>query len=489
MTSKRVLVTGATGYIGGRLIPLLERRGYTVRAVARHPEYLRDRFAPETEIVGADVLDPDTLGPALQGIDTAFYLVHSMGSRSSFVQTDRIGAENFAQAAERAKVRRIIYLGGLGGDEPLSPHLASRQEVGRILRASGVPTIEFRASAIIGSGSLSFELVRALVQKLPIMIVPRWVFTASQPIAIEDVLAYLSEAIEIPQEESVVFEIGGADRVTYADLMQEYARQRGLRRYMIPVPVLTPRLSSLWLGLVTPLQARIGRKLVDSLIHETVVTDPSANMRFKVRPRGVREAIARALVREDHELAQTRWSDALSSGTQRTWGGVQFGTRLVDSRTIHVACSAADAFRPVERIGGQNGYYIANWLWRTRGFLDRMVGGIGMRRGRRNPHQLFPGDAVDFWRVEAIEPGRLLRLFAEMRLPGRAWLQFEIEKDGDGSLIRQTAIFDPVGLSGLLYWYSIWPLHQYVFAGMLNGIARAALAESRKPITVTKEMS
>jgi uncharacterized protein YbjT (DUF2867 family) len=483
--NKRVLVAGATGYVGGRLIAALEGAGYQVRAMARRPEHLQGRVAPATEIVQADVLDPDSLKVAMRNVDVAFYLIHSMGSRRSFVHSDRVAAENFARAAEANGVQRMIYLGGLGSGKELSAHLASRQEVGRILRESNVPTIEFRASAIIGSGSLSFDLVRALVQKLPVMIVPRWVFTLSQPIAIEDVIAYLMESITIDLPKSEVFEIGGADQVTYAELMKEYARQRGLRRYMIRVPVLTPRLSSLWLGLVTPLQARVGRKLVDSLIHETIVTDRKAQDRFTVRPRGVADAIARALVREDREFAQTRWSDAISSSSERSWGGVPFGTRLVDSRAVTVACSPQEAFRPIERIGGTNGYYIANWLWAIRGFIDRLVGGVGLRRGRRDPQHLYPGEALDFWRVEAVEPNRLLRLRAEMRLPGRAWLQFEVEPDGERCVIRQTAIFDPVGLAGLMYWYGIWPLHQFVFAGMLHGIAKAAISQTSSSALMT----
>lgn len=479
---ERILVTGATGYVGGRLAPVLASRGYRVRCLCRRPEYLRPRLGSELEVVAGDVLDPASLGQGLTGIDAAYYLVHSMGTDRSFEDEDRRAAANFAAAARAAGVRRVIYLGGLGSGENLSPHLASRHEVGQILRDLGVPTVEFRASAIVGSGSLSFEMVRALVQKLPVMLLPRWVRTEAQPIAIEDVIEYLWRALELPDGECGVYEIGGADRVRYDDLLREYARQRGLKRLMIPVPVLTPYLSSLWLGLVTPLQARIGRKLIDSLCHETVVRDDRAATVFPIRPKGIREAIARALVNEDREFAQTRWSDAISSAPPvRSWGGTTFGTRVVDSRVARVPCPPELAFIPIERIGGRVGWYYANWLWRVRGFLDRLVGGVGLRRGRRNPTSLLPGDALDFWRVEAIEPGRLLRLFAEMKLPGRAWLQFEVEPDGEGALIRQTAIFDPVGLFGIVYWYGIYPLHQIVFAGMLRGIALAATAEASQP--------
>jgi uncharacterized protein YbjT (DUF2867 family) len=360
----------------------------------------------------------------MTGIDTAYYLVHSMGA-ANFEKSDREGARNFAAAAVEAGIKRLIYLGGLGEGDDLSPHLRSRQEVGRILRESGVHTresgvhtIELRASIVIGSGSLSFEMVRALVDRLPVMITPRWVRIRAQPIAVEDVVEYLMEALEAPiDDESVVVEIGGANQATYAEIMTEYARQRGLKRLMIPVPVLTPRLSSLWLGLVTPLYATIGKKLIESITHETLVRDEAAVRLFAVRPCGFREAIQRALHNEDSEVASTRWSDALSSrGNQRSWGGVRFGSRLVDSRRIAVRRSTADVFRAIRRIGGRTGWHSPLWPWRLRGFVDLLAGGPGMRRGRRDPENLSVGDAVDFWRVEAYQENRLLRLAAEMKL-------------------------------------------------------------------------
>jgi len=469
----RVLLTGATGYVGGRLIGELEAAGVRLRCLARRPEYLQPRVGSNTAVVGGDVLDLESLRGAVKDIDVAYYLVHSMGSSGDFEEQDRRGAENFGRAAREAGVRRIVYLGGLGHDDSLSRHLESRQEVGEVLRESGVPTIEFRASIIIGSGSLSFEMIRALVEKLPVMVTPRWVKSPAQPIAIEDVLAYLVEAATVPLTHSAIYEIGGADRVSYREIMREYARQRGLRRLMIQVPVLTPRLSSLWLGLVTPVYARIGGKLIDSVRNATVVRDESALRDFAVRPRGIAEAIERALVHEDREFAETRWSDALSSGRTRSWGGVKFGSRLVDSRTARVDREPRQAFRPIERLGGQVGWYFADWLWRLRGFLDLLVGGVGSRRGRRDPETLVPGETVDFWRVEVFEPPELLRLHAEMKLPGRAWLQFEVAEVEGGSEIRQTALFDPIGLLGLLYWYSLWPVHKLVFSGMLRGIVRA----------------
>lgn len=523
-TPARILVTGASGYVGGRLVPALEARGERVRCLARTPRYLEGRFSPATEIVRGDALDRPSLDAALKGVDTAYYLVHSMGSGAGFEERDRACALNFACAARRRRVRRVIYLGGLGasngsavakgtsgnGGRPgprgtvgnrLSPHLASRHEVGGILASHGPATVEFRASIIIGSGSLSFELIRGLVNRLPVMITPRWVRARAQPIAIGDVIAYLMHGLDLETDGNEVFEIGGPRRVTYGELMREYARKIGVRRVMIPVPLLTPRLSSLWLGLVTPLHARVGRKLIDSLRNDTVVHDARALARFPVRPLGVGQAIARALEVEDRRMARTRWSDAVSSSGRRpSWGGMCIGSRMVDRQQALTAVEPARAFSPIQRIGGTRGWYFATWLWMLRGVLDQLLGGVGMRRGRRHPVEVRPGDPLDFWRVEAFEPGRLLRLKAEMKVPGRAWLQFEVEPargagadrdiaaldtGGDGgrcadlwcgSRITQTAVFDPLGLAGLVYWYALYPVHWLIFRGMLRGIVRAGVA-------------
>jgi len=482
-SSRLILIAGASGYVGGRLLKRLEAEGRSLRCLARRPEHLAARVAATTEVVAADVRDRASLTRALEGVDTAYYLVHAMGEKSAaFASEERLGAINFGDAAHVAGVRRIVYLGGLADPaDSLSAHLRSRLEVGEVLRQSGVPVVEFRASIIIGSGSLSFELVRSLVERLPLMICPRWVATQAQPIAIEDVLAYLVAAADLPQGPGRVYEIGGAEVVSYGDVMREYARQRGLKRVLIPVPFLTPFLSSLWLGLVTPVFAHVGRKLIAGVSNPSVVRDPAALADFAVRPRGLAQAISRAISNEDRELAETRWSDSLgSAGRQRTWAGVRFGTRLVDSRTVDVPVGVASAFAPIRRIGGANGWYAANLLWRIRGYIDLLAGGVGMRRGRRDPEELRVGDHVDSWRVEAYEPNRRLRLAAEMKLPGRAWLEFEVEGDDRSSTIRQTAVFDPVGLSGLAYWYALYPAHALVFSGMLEALAARSRRERRR---------
>lgn len=460
----------------------MESAGLPIRCLARRPENLSGKVAGTTEVVQGDLHDRDSLDRAMRNIDVAYYLVHSLGSSGDFEAEEATAAQNFADAARKAGINRIIYLGGLGGsDQSASPHLRSRRRVGDILRGSGATVMEFRASIVIGSGSVSFEMVRALVERLPVMVTPRWVAASAQPIAINDLLAYLEAGLKVQVDGNQVFEIGGADVVSYGDLMREYARQRGLRRTMIAVPVLSPRLSSLWLGLVTPVYARIGRKLIDSLRHASVVESPPPHGTFDIRPVGVAEAIASAIRNEDREFAESRWSDALSSSGPR--GGtrtLRFGSRLVDTRTVTVPISPDAAFYPISRIGGDTGWYFADYLWRIRGFLDLLTGGVGVRRGRRNPTELVVGDTVDWWRVESYEEGRRLKLYAEMRLPGRAWLEFEVAPSGDGVVIRQTAEFDPLGLAGLIYWYTLWPLHAYVFRGMIHGIANAAQAEARK---------
>lgn len=473
---RQILLTGATGYIGGRLLTRLEESGHRIRCLARRPEYLQGRLGPNVEVVRGDVLDPGSLKDALKGVETAYYLVHSVGASDDFEELDREAAVNFGRAARQQGVRRIIYLGGLGDESAnLSPHLRSRQLVGQTLAASGVPVIEFRASVIIGSGSLSFELVRSLVERLPVLLTSRWVTVSAQPIAVEDVLEYLREALDFDDSGYRIFEIGGRDRATYADTMREYARQRAIRRVMIPLPFLNPRLSSLWLGLFTPVYARFGKMLVESISLPTVVRDPAALQAFRVRPMGLSEAIGEALRNEDREFSETHWWHSLSaSGPATQWGGVRFGNRLVYERQVRAGSNPEQAFDVIKRVGGKNGWYYANWLWVLRGFLDLLAGGVGVRRGRRHPIDIRVGDVIDWWRVERYEPGQLLLLHAEMKLPGRAWLEFTVEDQDSHPTIVQRAIFDPVGLMGLAYWYGIYPLHALVFRGMLRNMADAA---------------
>lgn len=476
-----ILLTGPTGYVGGRLLAELQSRGTRVRCLTRRPEALRG-LAATTEAVQADLRDEDGLTEACAGVETAYYLVHSMGSRGAFAQEDRDAARNFARAARAAGVRRIVYLGGLGGGDDLSSHLASRHEVGRVLGSTGVPVTEFRAGIVIGSGSLSFEVMRALVRRLPLMVTPRWVRTLTQPIAIDDVIAYLVAALDQRGDGDRVYEIGGPDVLSYEHLMLEYARQRNLVRRILRVPVLSPRISSLWLGLVTPVYARVARKMIDGLRNETVVHDDRALRDFPgIRPRGVREAVALAIA--DRDAAPTRWSDALSSaGARRRQPGTPLKRQMVDSRWVAVTVPPEQAFAPIQRVGGRTGWYYGDPLWGLRGFLDLLVGGVGTRRGRRHPVDIAPGDTVDFWRVEAFEPDRILRLVAEMKTPGKAWLQFRVEPAAGGSLIRQTAFFEPTGLLGRLYWYAMVPAHQFMFRGMLRRIAD--IAEGRETIPV-----
>lgn len=478
MKQPTILLTGVTGYVGGRLLPLLEKKDYSLLCLVREPIQIQERFDPRTKIFKGDVLDKASIIQAMKGVDIAFYLIHSMRADKNFAEQDRLAAINFAQAASECNVKRIIYLGGLGDShQNLSSHLQSRQEVGFYLRenAKGVQVIEFRASIIIGSGSLSFELIRSLCERLPVMLTPKWIWTMAQPIAIDDVLTYLCKAIEIDISGNRIFEIGGKDQMSYGDIMLEYIRQRKLKRWLIPVPVLTPWLSSLWLGLVTPIYARIGRKIIESIRFPTVVEDRQAEDLFQVHPIGVKEAIVAALSNEDREFAQTHWLDSLSAGgSQPNWKEVKFGNRIIDSYSLEVKASPEEAFTPIRRIGGRTGWYYGNSLWHIRGWLDLILGGVGLRRGRRHPEHLRVGDFLDFWRVEAIEPNQHLLLKAEMKLPGRAWLEFKIEPTSQGSIIHQRAIFDPLGVGGLLYWYILYPIHHWMFKGILNQIAREA---------------
>ena len=482
----RILVVGASGYIGGRLVPLLAARGHELVLMSRDARALAARF-PQARVVVADLLDPSTLPMALEGVEVAYYLAHSMGAgERGFAERDREAADNFGQAARRAGVSQIVYLGGLGDDSAdLSHHLASRHETGARLAAHGVPVTEFRAAVIIGSGSASFEILRHLTERLPIMITPRWVGTRCQPIGIADVLDYLVGALDHPEVTGVV-EVGGPDILSYGDMMRTYARLRGLRRLMIPVPVLTPRLSSYWVNLISPVPAAIARPLIEGLRNEVVVQDPGAAAAFGLHPLSYVEALGRAIDRVDRHDVESTWFDALAASDRASLSSVTSREGMIVERRGRVVAAPPElVFAEVERLGGEAGWPYANALWRIRGLVDRLVGGVGMRLGRRDPVHLRVGDALDFWRVEEVRRPTLLRLRAEMKVPGRAWLQYEVTATEGGSRLVQTAFFEPKGLPGLAYWYSLYPVHGLIFRGTVRVIAKRVVrrADGGPPTT------
>lgn len=484
--SKTVLVTGATGYVGGRLVPRLLNAGYAVRVLVRGgPRRLNSRpWNDEVDIVIGDVLAPETLGAAMTGVDVAYYLIHSMSGSGEFSTRDVEAARNFASAAAEHGVSGIVYLGGLGNPESdLSEHLRSRQETGKALRQFDVPVTEFRAGMVVGSGSLSFEMMRNLTERLPVMIAPRWVYTKTQPIAIRDVLNYLVAALETPQSKGQIIEIGCPDVLTYADMMMTYARLRGLRRIIIRVPVLTPRLSSYWVHWMTPVPASVATPLIEGLRNELVVRDDRARKLFpEIEPIDFATAVRLALTRVEQGEIETLWSDALASsqGDIEPVYLTQEQGMLIERRQKMVEAPAAAVYRAFASLGGDQGWPPYNSLWQLRGMLDRLVGGVGMRRGRRHPTDVRQGEALDFWRVEMVQPDRLLRLRAEMKLPGEGWLQFEVNEAEDGrSELVQTAYFAPKGLPGLLYWYAIYPLHSLIFSRMIDDVTSRSLLLAR----------
>lgn len=486
----RVLVTGATGYIGGRLVPYLLEAGHEVRCAVRTPDKLATRaWRDQVEVVRVDLLDASTLDAACEGIDAIHYLVHAMDGEGDFESRDRQAAENLRNAAAAAGVQRIVYLGGLGHDAQhrLSKHLRSRQEVGRVLADGPVPVTEIRAAIIIGSGSASFEMLRHLVEVLPVMTTPRWVDTKCQPIAIRDVLHYLVTVLDVGEAADGILEIGGPEALTYRELMHVYADVAGLRRRVIlPVPVLTPRLSSLWVGLVTPLPTGLARPLVDSLVNEVVADDRRIHTLIPRDNMAPRAALELAMNRVQDLDVATTWASAGRPGGARslpedprpedpTWSG---GTVLSDEQVVRSAASPEQLYRTLQTLGGTTGYFSPRWMWEARGLIDKLVGGIGLRRGRRHPHDLAVGEVVDFWRVEAMDPPHHLLLRAEMRLPGEAWLDFSIRPHGEGCVMRQRARFHPRGLFGRAYWYGLLPFHTLIFPGMARKIARAAELET-----------
>jgi uncharacterized protein YbjT (DUF2867 family) len=479
----KCLVTGATGYIGGRLIRELLAHGYRVRVLARKPERLKDHpWIDRVEVVSGDAHDSEALEQALEGIDVAYYLLHALMSKDNFEQEEKDIAEKFGKAAKKANIQRIVYLGGIiAQNELLSPHLQSRSDTGTILRSCGIPTIELRAGVVIGSGSASFEMLRYLTERLPIMTTPRWVETKIQPIAVRDVLRYLVGAAALDPSITGDYDIGGPEVFSYRDMMMKYAEAAGLRkRIIIPVPVLTPKLSSGWVGLVTPVPITLARRLVESLKNEVVARDDSIrklipDSKDSLTP--FKKAVELALTRIKEANVETRWTNASVPGTPSDplptdpdWAG---GTLYTDVRTVHSDDSIETVWKRVEAIGGKNGYSTATWAWEVRGLMDKFVGGVGLRRGRRDDEHLIEGEALDFWRVEAINRPLLLRLRAEMKMPGLAWLEFALEKDesGSGTIITQRALFAPKGLFGHAYWWSVWPMHGLVFPSMVKNMA------------------
>ncbi|HEX7308103.1 SDR family oxidoreductase [Lentzea sp.] len=474
----RCLVTGATGYLGGRLVPRLLAEGHQVRCLVRSPEKLRDvPWAADVEIVRGDVLDD--LDEAMRDVEVVHYLVHSLNSKD-FANADKKAAENTARAAERANVQRIVYLGGLHPEHTeLSPHLASRKEVGDVFLASKVPAIVLQAAVIIGSGSASFEMLRYLTERLPVMITPRWVHNRIQPIAVRDVLRYLVDATT-RENTNRTFDIGGPDVLTYLDMMLRYAKVAGLpKRRVVPVPFLTPRLSSHWVNVVTPVPKSIAKPLIESLVHEVVCRENDIREVLPGDNVGYDKAVALALAKTRDADVETRWSGASTPGaaseplpTDPDWSG---GSVYTDEREHRTTASPDRLWDVVEGIGGERGWYSFPLAWAVRGWMDRLVGGVGLRRGRRDPQRLHVGEALDFWRVEEIERGRLLRLRAEMKVPGKAWLELRVAaNEGYGSTYRQRAVFVPKGLAGHLYWWAVWPFHGIVFGGMVRNIANEA---------------
>lgn len=485
--NKKILVTGVTGYIGGRLVPQLLAKGYEVRVLTRDTERLQGRkWINEVEVVEGDVLEPGSLVGVMEDIDVAYYLIHSMSGNSDadFHERDMQAARNFGIAAREKGVERIVYLGGLGNQEDdLSEHLSSRQKTGEVLRASGVAVTEFRAAIVVGSGSKSFEMIRYLTERVPIMISPKWVYSKVQPIAIRNVLQYLVLAIEKPETKDQIIEIGGSSIITYADMMKVYADIKGLKRLLIPVPFLSPALSSHWVHWMTPVPASLARPLIEGLKNDVLVQNDKADRLFpEVQPISYKKAVELALDQLDTDDVETTWNDALisSKGDERP---VILETKeglIIERRIRKLDVPQAKVFDVFTSLGGEKGWLTFEWAWKLRGILDRLVGGVGFRRGRRHPKNLRIGDALDFWRVEAIKPGEILRLRAEMKVPGRAWLEFQAntEEDSGKTKLVQTAYFAPKGLFGLLYWYALYPIHLFVFSSMIDSIAREA--ESNK---------
>jgi len=470
----RALVFGASGYVGTHLVPFLAARGVAVRAAARRRDALTARAWPEpVELVAADALAPATLPAALDGIDVAYYLVHSMAAGADFPRLDRQAAANFRDAAARAGVKRIVYLGGLQPEGIASAHLASRGETGAVLREGSVPVTEVRAGVIIGPGSAAFEVIRDLVFHLPAMVTPSWVRSRSQPIALEDVLTYLARLPDIPEAAGAIYDVGGPEVLTYEQLMREFGALVGRRPAILPVPVLTPQLSSYWLNFVTAVPTNVARALIAGLEHDVLADDAAIRALIPIPRKTYREAAQAALALERSGEAAPRWTEG-SLVYRRNRPDFAFYAKRMSSEAL-TAAPAAAVWREIATIGGENGYYFLDALWQARGCVDRLTGGTGLSRGRRDPQAIAVGDAIDFWRVAAVEPGRRLTLIAEMKLPGSAALEFELLPDAqDRTRILVTAYFHPAGAPGLIYWHALTPAHALIFTGLARAIAARA---------------
>ena len=477
----RILVTGATGYVGGRLVPRLLEAGYEVRCLVRDAGRLQGYpWLDRVEVVQGDALERESLVLAMKGISTAYYLIHGMQGGKVYAERDLRAAQNFAEAAEDANLERMIYLGELVDvTSNLSPYLRSRHETGYILRHSRVPVTEFRVGMIVGAGSVLFEMIRYLTERQPVLICPRWFFSLAQPMAIRDVLAYLVDALAIPGSTGRLIEIGGGTRLNYADMLLGYAKERGLKRWLIPAPVYAPRLSAYWVHMVTPVPWRVVLPLIEGLHVDSVVHDQLARKLFPhLQPLDYQASVHQALGHVQSDEVETSWSNALvtSAGDAVPYKLVEKEGMMIERRQVVVDLPPETVFRAYTGLGGERGWLFMNWTWVIRGWIDKLVGGVGLRRGRRHPDEIRVGESLDFWRVEAVEPNQLLRLRAEMKVPGRAWLQFQSSPVDNGkTLLIQIAYFAPKGLSGFLYWYSLYPIHTFIFSGMIRHISKRAL--------------
>ena len=477
---EQILVTGVTGYVGGRLVPRLLEAGYPVRCLVRDPERLQGHaWLNQVEIAQGDALDPASLVSSMRDASVAYYLIHGKQAGRDDAIQDLEAARNFIAAAEEAGLKRIIYLGELvDPTADLSPYLRSRHETGYILRQGSLPVTEFRAGMIVGSGSILFEMIRYLAEREPIFICPRWFYSLAQPIAIRDVLAYLISALEKPASQGRLIEIGGATRLRYADMLCSYAGERGLKRLLIRTPVYAPRLSAYWVHMVTPIQWNVILPLIEGLNAEIIVRDDLARQLFpQIKPLDFQTALHLALGRVQNDTVETSWSDALVTvqGDVRPVKLTTVEGMMLERRNLQVNLPPEAVFRAYSGLGGDRGWLFMNWAWEVRGWIDKLFGGVGLRRGRRHPDEIWVGESLDFWRVEAIEPGRLIRLRAEMKVPGRAWLEFQSISTPDGNtLLTQTAYFAPRGILGFLYWYILYPIHGFIFSGMIQKIAERA---------------